>query len=205
MKELRKSLVKEETELSDTQVATENESVEMETDAVEVETSVAVPATPISNNFIEDDPEHIDNADFDYDEEEEYDQVEPEEMWDNDNNEEVFEYAPPEQFDFDFDDNFDGDELELCRLLLDMPRPGPAVSGAITQFPSATIEEIEEEEVDKEKEQTVPLNPLPLLDCATKYPEIYWSQSDDEIKLRISATDVQDYEVEVEHDNLSFA
>lgn len=130
-------------------------------------------------------------------------QVDEEEVWE-DNHEEPFHYVAPEEFDFD--DNFDGDEEELYMMLMQLNLS----DGAQTQFPSATIEELPEESVEPvvaeeevRKVQAPPAAPtLPFLQTTVKFPEVYWSQSDDMIKLRISAADVEDYTIDVATDHL---
>lgn len=121
-----------------------------------------------------------------------------EEFWEDDN-EEVFEYEAPEEFDFD--DNFDGDEEELMMLLmggLNLSQSHAQQSAAQQSFQSATIEELLEEDCPPKAPQKV-TNDLPFLKTAIRFPEIYWSQSDNEIKLRLSATDVQDYTIDVDN------
>lgn len=125
-------------------------------------------------------------------------------MW-VDDNDETFQYKKPDYVDdSDIDFNFDDDELrDLCLMMFNMPGP------AVDQFPVANIEEIVEEEevapgdapVVVVKQDPQPL-PRPLWQSEFKSPEILWSQSDDEIKLRVSAPDVLHYEMKVGPEDL---
>lgn len=138
---------------------------------------------------------------------------EEENLWEDDNDE-TFQYQDMDvddektvQYeDSDFDCNFDDDDLADFRAaFFNMPaNPIPPVIG---QFPEATIEEIDEEEEemvvtkDDPKQESVAV-PRPLWQSEFKQPEILWSQSDKEIKLRVSAPDVVNYEMDVGPEDL---
>lgn len=126
--------------------------------------------------------------------------IEVEEMWEDDN-EETFEYVAPDSFDEDeFDDNFDDDEL-VNILFGNLNLAGQ--QAAPPNYPCATIEEISEEE-ERPQVGAKQENVLPMLKASAKYPEIYWSQSEEEIKLRVAATDVVDYDLEVDANCIEF-
>lgn len=153
-------------------------------DDVAEEEEVPMAVEPMTEEKVEGDTELTDDSAA----------MEEEEVFWEDDNTSTFEYVHPEELDFD--ENFDSDDdKELAAMVLNglgfsTPIPRTTAAKPAVPFTGATIEEITEE--------GEPVVNTPMLKTAVKLPEIFWSQSDEEIKLRIVAPDVEDYDVEMD-------
>lgn len=128
-----------------------------------------------------------------------------------DSNYESFEYKTPlaeddEDYDseFDLEDNLDVEDVALLfRKMLNPDSPEETVNLNPT---STTLEEIVEEDMPETSKGQAERPKLPTLRNGLKYPEVKWSQTEDEIKLRLSSVQlsIKDQYVKLEDSYIYF-
>lgn len=154
----------------------------------------------VDKKVVCDDPENVENYYDDFEEDEDYypDDCAEIEEWLDDENHNVFQYNLATENEFeDFDVNFGEDDYEDLAELIRASNNENAIkqAGEASEAYATTSQDHEmlDDQISAKVDQCV----VPRLQKKFNYPEMFWSQTDTYIKLKIKAVDLKDYHIQV--------